>query len=174
MPRTTIALVLHLLTLLAVPTAGAQEYRTSIVVLAPYVAGTLARDYSERDEKVWCVTAWDSTADRTVRGKAFTVYTVRDVQENTAARTSESDAEMDPAQCRTADRLAMPTIHSHPRGMCQPGPGDNEMILQRMAPFDGILCGDRYHTWSYSANLVAVLALNAQAEVRARAGEGKP
>lgn len=134
-------------------TTAAQEpsFPVVIVQLAPIVEGKLALGYDTAREHLWCVTAWErSPRDR------FTLITVTEVREEAKATTVDRVSISD-SDCIGTNRQRLPTIHSHPGGSCQASPFDVETVLVRMAPFDGILCARRIHTWVFSAQMIAVL-----------------
>ena len=125
--------------------AHAQRPRTTIVVLAPHIADALAREYDSRQEQVWKVTAFDSTAR-----DGYTLITVRAVEYAGKGGPHEIP------ESTLAGIGSAPLIHTHALGNCQASPFDKEAAAQRMARFDGILCGDRYTTWYFAADIVAV------------------
>lgn len=131
--------------LLLAATAGAQRPQTTIVTLAPRVADELAHAYDPQQEQVWRVTAFDSTAR-----DGYTLITVLSVEH---AGTGEPNKISPEDVARLGND---PIIHSHSPGNCQASPADKEAAVRRNAPFDGILCGDRYTTWYFAADIVAI------------------
>ena len=129
-------------------TEGGYVPLPSVVVVPGNIIAGISHQYNPRQETAWCVTKWD-TEDTSERGMDFTQYTVREVK---VLRVSASDrqTEYNPADCRAPDGTALPMLHSHPYGACQASPFDLAISIERNAPFDGILCGDKYTTWYYS------------------------
>lgn len=137
---------LAVLALLFAASAQAQARpQTTIVTLAPRVADELARAYDPKQEQVWRVTSFDSTAQG-----GYTLIMVLGVEHAGTGEPNKIPAET-LAKLGTA-----PIIHSHSPGNCQASPADKEAAVQRNAAFDGILCGDRYTTWYFADDIVAI------------------
>lgn len=144
--------ILILLALCAAP-VGAQVPLPSVVDIPGNLLIGLARQYDTNQEKVWCVQRWD-TEDKDYLYTKFTVRALK-LESTSASKVQASYAD---AMCRRPDGTALPIIHSHPRGECQPSPQDLAASIQRGAEFDGILCGEGFTVWYYSWQVRAAFA----------------
>jgi hypothetical protein len=151
--------VCALLALMALAGAAHAQDTALRVVLVEFDGPTsaqLAEGYGAPAERLWCVTSWQQLAR-----EGATVMHITGVREEVAPTTRRT-VDLSAASCRGDGGRALPTIHSHPGGSCQFGPGDTEAIVARMAPFDGILCGPRSHAWAFASTLLDAIAWRQQ------------
>lgn len=146
---------------LALPTAAAQDsqpvYPVTLIALSRPLADELAEAYSARGlERLWCITAWDTT-----RQEGATVHTITALREADVPSTATRIPLRGPV-CLDANGRTLPTLHSHPGGSCQASPYDVEAMVVRVAPFDGVLCGPRSHAWYFPPRMLDALAWQQQ------------
>lgn len=167
-PRSLLSLFALVACMAAAPPAAAQDRtptavqmaaaaepsmpRVVLVELDAPVAALLASAYGAPTERLWCATEW-TAIDR----EGASVMHVTAVREEAPMATRRSVSLL-PSSCRDASGKVLPTVHSHPGGSCQFGPGDVEAVLARMAAFDGVLCGPRSHAWLVASTLLDAVA----------------
>lgn len=140
--------------LLAVPVKAQVPFVTIIepgTTVSRVFASTFDRSVAENRELLLCVT---NVQTATSRG-GFTIKHVLEVREEDV-KSDTSTVHLTGRECVDAEGKKLPMIHTHPGGTCQAYPHDVETILQRMAEFDGVLCGPHSHAWYFSGQLVAV------------------
>lgn len=140
--------ILHLSLVIWLTTARpghAQTGRSTIVSPAEAVSTTLAVGYDPEQERVWCVTQFDTTA--TLDYALVTVLAVE--PSKWGSRNKVEDV-------GSACPAGQPMIHTHSVGNCQASPKDKEASMVRGARFDGIMCGDRFIVWYFSEELTAL------------------
>ena len=101
-------------------------------------------------EVLFCVEAW-RTEDPKDGVQKVTVTQTR--REDTGSRHNLDQVV---SKCLDRNGAALPTIHTHSEGNCQPSPNDIAMIAARGAPFDGIQCGEHYVVWVYAWQYKAI------------------
>lgn len=101
-------------------------------------------------EVLFCVEAWGTAGAR----DGFERVTIaRTRREATGNRHSIDQTAL---KCLGPQGAALPTIHTHSEGNCQPSPTDMMMIAARGAPFDGIQCGEHHVVWVFAWQVKAL------------------
>lgn len=141
---------------LALPTAAAQDiqpvYPVTLIALSVPLADYLAQAHTAHGpERLWCVTVWDTSSH-----EGATVHTITALRETDVPSTATRIPLRGPV-CLDVAGKALPTLHSHPGGSCQASPYDVEVMVVRLAPFDGILCGPRAHAWYFAPQMLDAL-----------------
>jgi len=108
------------------------------------------RAITHGNEVLFCVEAWE-TAGAKDGFERITITRVR--REDTGDRHNIDQAAV---KCLGPQGVALPTIHTHSEGNCQPSPTDMMMIAARGAPFDGIQCGEHHVVWVFAWQIKAV------------------
>lgn len=145
--------------LLAAPAVHAQSFNP-VIGLEDSVDVAIRRDWSDRAEKVWCVTNWvDSRKGNDTQRMVTNAYL------ESAPSTKSSIPGF--AGCRDSSGKAMPTLHSHPQGTCQANSNDYTAMAARGALFDGILCAPGYHAWYFSKDIIALWGIQEDQKVAA-------
>jgi len=104
---------------------------------------------AHQHEVLFCVEAW--TTDSTVDIQRVIVTRVR-----RAISGGQHYVATVEAQCIAKDGTRLPTIHTHSDGSCQFSPHDLVTIAARVAPFEGVQCGERHFIWAIAWQIVAM------------------
>jgi len=101
-------------------------------------------------EVLFCVDTWTKDAARD-GFERITITSTR--KEDTGNRHNIDQTAL---KCRDSQGAALPTIHTHSEGNCQPSPTDVLMIAARGGPFDGIQCGEHHVIWVFAWQIKAI------------------
>ena len=108
------------------------------------------RAEARQHEVLFCVEAWAIT-DSTDGMQRVIVTRVR-----RAIGGGQHYVAAVETQCIGEDGTRLPTIHTHSDGSCQFSPRDLVTIAARVAPFEGVQCGERHFIWAIAWQVVAM------------------
>ena len=139
-----------------VPLVSNAQQLPFTVTIVDWEPGALARQrrhyrtMTQGHEVLFCVESWGTTGAK----DGFERVTITRIRkEDTGNRHHVDKTAM---KCIGPDGVALPTIHTHSEGNCQPSPTDMLMIAARGAPFDGIQCGEHHVVWVFAWQIKAV------------------
>ena len=101
-------------------------------------------------EMLFCVEAWTTEAPES-GVERITITRVR--RERAGESNSIADVQ---SHCVGEDGKRLPMIHTHSDGNCQFSPSDLISVAARVAPFDGVQCGERHFVWVFAWQIMAI------------------
>lgn len=135
--------------------------------ISPEVQQQLATDWRElaplAKEWAYCVVGWSPA----LTSEGDSIFIATEIRRRDVRQSTGSTAQFD--DCVDVDGERLPSIHAHLSGNCSPSRTDIHQALQRMAPFELLVCGPGAYSGYFAGLYLLAMEGKSSSDARTRA-----